>query len=98
MSIRSHSSKPTTILGYAHDFNETWRAQVDFQSGSENSATVGFTWNITRDFQVNPAIYLPNYHPDRVLGYVVFTYTLHLWGRPKSVDAPSTRKAPPTLR
>ncbi|MDQ6626573.1 MAG: hypothetical protein M3Y69_10645, partial [Verrucomicrobiota bacterium] len=41
----------------------------------------GVTWNITPDFQVNPAIYLPNYHPDRILGYVVFTYTFHLWGR-----------------
>lgn len=71
--------KNEAILGYAHDFNKTWRAQVDFQSGTENSSTLGFTWNVTPDFQVNPAIYLPNYHPDRILGYVVFTYTFHLW-------------------
>ncbi|MDQ6625262.1 MAG: hypothetical protein M3Y69_03845 [Verrucomicrobiota bacterium] len=54
---------------------------MDFQSGRENSSTLGVTWNITSEFQVNPATYLPNYHPDRILGYVVFTYTLHLWGR-----------------
>ena len=71
------------ILGYAYDFNETWRVQVDFQSGSDNSSTIGFTWNITRDFQVNPAIYVTNDSPHEVLGYVVFTYTFHLWGGEK---------------
>ncbi len=67
------------IVGYAYDFNETWRAQVDFQSGSGNSSTIGVTCNLTRDFQVNPAIYVTNDSPHHVLGYVVFTYTFHLW-------------------
>src|SRR5439155_16758436 len=49
-----HSAyKNETILGYAHDFNKQWRVQIDFQSGTENSSTIGFTWNITPDFQVN---------------------------------------------
>jgi len=80
------------ILGYAYDFNETWRAQVDFQSGSGNSSTIGFTWNITHDFQVNPAIYVTNDSPHHVLGYVVFTYTFHLWHAKKSaeVNAPKS--------
>jgi hypothetical protein len=73
--------KNEAIFGYAYDFNQTWRAQVDFQSGAENSSTIGFTWNITPDFQVNPAIYFANYHPDRIMGYIVFTYTFHLWGK-----------------
>jgi hypothetical protein len=68
------------ILGYAYDFNKTWRAQVDFQSGSGNSSTIGFTCNLTRDFQFNPAIYVTNDSPHHVLGYIVFTYTFHLWG------------------
>ena len=72
--------KNEAILGYAYDFNKQWRVQVDFQSGKENSSTIGFTWNITSDFQVNPAIYFANYHPDRLMGYIVFTYTFHLWG------------------
>lgn len=75
------------ILGYAHDFNKTWRAQVDFQTGSENSSTLGVTCNLTRDLQVNPAIYFPNYHPDRILGYIVFTYTFHLWHGKKDEPA-----------
>src|SRR6266511_3220032 len=31
--------KNEAILGYAYDFNERWRFQVDWQSGSENSST-----------------------------------------------------------
>jgi hypothetical protein len=78
--------KNEAILGYAYDFNKTWRAQVDWQSGAENSWTIGFTCNITRDFQMNPAIYFSNDHPDRVMGYVVFTYTFHLWSDKKAVS------------
>ena len=76
-------SKNEAILGYAYDFNQQWRVQVDFQSGRENSSTIGFTWNITPDFQVNPAIYVANYHPERIMGYVIFTYTFHLWAKGK---------------
>ena len=65
--------------------------QVDFQSGSGNSSTIGFTWNITKDFQVNPAIYVTNDSPHEVLGYVVFTYTFHLWGGKEKSSAPSTK-------
>ncbi|MEY2490492.1 MAG: hypothetical protein QOC70_2434 [Verrucomicrobiota bacterium] len=71
------------ILGYAYDFNKQWRTQIDFQSGSGNSTTLGFTWNITPDFQTNPAIYITNDRPHKILGYVVFTYTFHLWNKNK---------------
>ena len=75
--------KNEAILGYAYDFNKQWRGQIDWQSGRQNSSTIGFTWNITPDFQVNPALYFANYHPDRLMGYIVFTYTFHLWGNKK---------------
>jgi hypothetical protein len=52
--------KNEAILGYAYDFNERWRLQFDWQSGSENSSTVGFTCNVTPDFQFNPALYVNN--------------------------------------
>jgi hypothetical protein len=78
--------KNEVILGYAYDFNKTWRVQVDFQSGSENSSTIGFTCNVTRDFQFNPAIYFSNDDPGRIFGYIVFTYTLHLW-KPKEKES-----------
>jgi hypothetical protein len=72
--------KNEAILGYAYDFNKTWRVQVDWQSGKENSSTIGFTCNLTRDFQFNPAIYFSNDDPRRLMCYIVFTYTFHLWG------------------
>jgi hypothetical protein len=74
------------ILGYAYDFNKTWRAQVDFQSGSGNSSTIGFTCNVTHDLQMNPALYVTNDSPHRLLGYVVFTYTFHLWNTHKTQE------------
>lgn len=73
--------KNEAILGYAYDFNKTWRVQVDWQSGRENSSTIGFTCNLTRDFQFNPALYFSNEDPRRLMGYIVFTYTFHLWHR-----------------
>jgi hypothetical protein len=83
--------KNEAILGYAYDFNKQWRVQVDFQSGRENSSTIGFTWNITPDFQVNPALYFANYHPDRLMGYIVFSYTFHLWGNKKGTAGESPK-------
>jgi hypothetical protein len=83
--------KNEAILGYAYDFNKQWRVQVDFQTGRENSSTIGFTWNITPDFQVNPAIYFANYHPERLMGYVVFTYTFHVWGDKKEPTGASPK-------
>src|ERR1700750_979509 len=35
--------KNEAILGYAYDFNQQWRVQVDFQTGKDNSSTGGFT-------------------------------------------------------
>ncbi len=75
--------KNEAILGYAYDFNERWRLQVDFQSGSENSSTIGFTCNVTPDFQFNPALYVNNGPKHDLFGYIVFTYTFHLWGGKK---------------
>jgi hypothetical protein len=74
------------ILGYAYDLNKTWRFQLDWQSGSGNSSTIGFTCNLTRDFQFNPAIYVTNDSPHEVLGYIVFTYTFHLWSGKKEKE------------
>jgi hypothetical protein len=81
-------SRNEAILAWACDFNQTWRAQLDFQSGSGNSVTAGFTCNLTRDLQFNPAIYVTNDSPHHVLGYIVFTYTFHLWN-PKTLSSPA---------
>jgi hypothetical protein len=82
--------KNEAILGYAYDFNERWRLQFDWQSGSENSSTIGFTCNVTPDFQFNPALYVNNGPNHDLFGYVVFTYTFHVWGK-KDTQAPAKR-------
>src|SRR5437016_10307240 len=82
--------KNEAILGYAYDFNKTWRVQVDWQSGRENSSTIGFTCNVSRDFQFNPAIYFSNDDPGRIFGYIVFTYTFNLWGEKDKNDSTHT--------
>jgi hypothetical protein len=76
--IRVHD-KTQLLLGWAHDFNETWRFQLDYQSGGDNYFTVGFTCNVTPQLQFNPAIYFPNDSSNSVAGYLVVTYTLPLW-------------------
>jgi hypothetical protein len=68
------------VLGYAYDFNNKYRVQVDFQSGKENFFTLGVTWTPNDFFQVNPAIYFSNEKPSNISGYIVFTFTKHLFG------------------
>lgn len=75
----THSNfRNEALLGYAYDFNDTWRLQVDWQSASGNSSTIGIVWNVTRDFQVNSALFVTNKSPHELLGYVSFTYTFQL--------------------
>jgi len=68
------------MAGWAHDFNSTWRAQIDWHSGAANWWTLGFTHNVTPRFQYDPAVYFSNSDVNRRVGYVVFTYTFTLWG------------------
>ncbi|HWU67829.1 MAG TPA: hypothetical protein VN046_03055 [Stenotrophobium sp.] len=70
------------LAGWAHDFNPVWRFQLDYQSGDENYATIGFTCNVTPRFQFNPALYVANDGAHKAYGYIVFTYTLDL-GTPR---------------
>jgi hypothetical protein len=78
-------SRTEAMLGWIHNFNDTWRAQIEFQSGSGNAVSLGFTCNLTRDLELSPGIYLTNDTPHHVLGYVYFTYTFPIW-RPKAVS------------
>jgi hypothetical protein len=67
------------ILAYAYEFNDSWQVQVDWQSGSGNSSTIGFTWNITPKLQITPAIFVTNNSPHEVKGFLTLTYTFDLW-------------------
>jgi hypothetical protein len=73
------SDRNEAVLGWAHDFNSTWRFQLDYQSGRENYFTVGFTCNVTEAFQFNPALYIANDRLHSAVGYIVFTYTVRVF-------------------
>ena len=76
--IRVHDQNQV-LLGWAHDFNDRWRLQLDYQSGSDNFFTVGFTCNVTDKLQFNPAVYFSNGGNHAAVGYIVVTYTLPVW-------------------
>jgi hypothetical protein len=78
--IQAVHDRIEAVLGYAYDFTEQYRLQVDFQSGKQNFFTFGGTWTPNDYFQVNPAIYFSNEKPSNVSGYIVFTFTKHLFG------------------
>lgn len=71
------------ILGYARQVSERLQLAFDYQSGPENSVTAGFTYNLTPDLQVNPALYVANTAPHHLMGYVVLTWNLPVW-KPKA--------------
>ena len=73
------SRRTEGILGYAHQLTPTLQLSADYQSGPGNFTTLGFTYNLTPDWQVNPAVYATNTRPHRALGYIVFTWNLPVW-------------------
>jgi hypothetical protein len=73
-------NRGAAVLGYAYDFNKTFRVQVDFQSRKQDFFTIGATWTPNDLLQVNPAIYFSNEKPGNVSGYLVITFTKHLFG------------------
>ncbi|MGZ3649871.1 MAG: hypothetical protein ACXVB9_01735 [Bdellovibrionota bacterium] len=85
-------SKAELLLGWAYDFDTHWRAQLDFQSGTENFSTTGFTYTLNDSFQFNPALYVSNDTDHQLAGYIVVTYTLKAWA-PAQVPKPNAPKA-----
>lgn len=68
-----------TILGAAYHVTPRTLLQLDYQAGSGNFATAGFTYNITPLLQVNPSAYLSNSSPRKTYGYVVLTWNITAW-------------------
>ncbi|HVT73551.1 MAG TPA: hypothetical protein VHD61_10460 [Lacunisphaera sp.] len=73
------NGQSSLLLGYKHTVSDKLAFSADFQSGSTGSATVGFTWNFTPEFSINPAVYRTNARPHHLLGYVVVTWNFTLW-------------------
>ena len=67
------------ILGYSRQLTDKLLLAVDYQSGPGNAVSLGFTYDLTPDLQLNPAVYFANTSPHRALAYVVLTWNLPLW-------------------
>ena len=67
------------ILGYSHQLTDKLLLAVDYQSGPGNAVSLGFTYDITPDLQLNPAVYFANTHPHHAMAHVVLTWNLALW-------------------
>jgi hypothetical protein len=74
-SIRSfHETE--SILGAAYRVSPRTLLQIDYQAGSGNFATAGFTYNITPQLQFNPALYVSNASTHKGYGYAVLTWNI----------------------
>ena len=79
------------ILGYGYRLNPRVLLQLDYQSGSANSATAGFTYSITPQLQLNPALYVSNAPGHKLWGYAVLTWNIDTFApRPAQPPAPAT--------
>ncbi|HEX5324923.1 MAG TPA: hypothetical protein VFW40_14140 [Capsulimonadaceae bacterium] len=65
-----------TLAGAAYRLSPRLSVQMDYQSGSQNFATAGFTYNITSSLSLNPAVYISNSTPHKGYGYAVLTWNI----------------------
>jgi hypothetical protein len=73
------NDRTQALLGWSHRLNPQLQLAIDYQKGSDNFATVGFTYNFTRTLQINPALYVSNSSPHHVFGYAVLTWNVTAW-------------------
>ncbi len=79
------------ILGLGYRVNPRVLLQLDYQSGTANSTTAGFTYNISPQLQFNPAVYMSNNTGHKVWGYAVLTWNIDVFApRPAQPPPPAT--------
>jgi hypothetical protein len=76
------------ILGLGYRVHPRCLLQLDYQSGSANSMTVGLNYNISPQLQFNPSVYVSNDTGHKVWGYAVLTWNI-------DVFAPHPQSPPP---
>jgi hypothetical protein len=67
------------ILGWADQVTPKLKLQLDYQAGSGNAATAGFTVNLSPQLQFNPSVYINNASSHAVYGYAVLTWNVQLF-------------------
>ncbi len=83
------------IWGYGYRINPRVLIQLDYQSGSANSATAGFTYNVTPHLQFNPSLYVSNAAGHKLWGYAVLTWNINVFA-PRPVQPPAPAALPKT--
>lgn len=67
------------ITGAAYRVSPKLLCQVDYQAGSQNFATAGFTYSLSPTVTFNPAIYVSNSTPRKGYGYAVLTWNVQIF-------------------
>lgn len=67
------------IAGLGYRINPRVLLQLDYQSGTANSTTAGFTYNVTPQLQFNPALYVSNGAGHKLWGYAVLTFNVDVF-------------------
>ncbi|MDQ2799877.1 MAG: hypothetical protein M3Y13_09560 [Armatimonadota bacterium] len=86
------------ILGVGYRIHPRVLLQLDYQSGTANSTTAGFTYNITPQLQFNPAVYVSNATGHKVWGYAVLTWNIDVFAPHAQSSATSTPSDTPAAQ
>ncbi|HEY3266955.1 MAG TPA: hypothetical protein VGM37_08520 [Armatimonadota bacterium] len=73
--VESHTQ---AMGGYAYQATPRLLLQTDYQSGSGNAATAGFTYSLSPQVQINTAAYYTNDSPHRALPYAVVSWNIQV--------------------
>ena len=71
--------KNEALLGWAHQASPILLLETDYQGGSDNFTTLGFTYSITPSLSLNPAVYVSNSTARHAFGYAVLTWNAPAW-------------------
>ncbi len=78
------------IVGLGYRVSPRTLLQFDYQSGSGNSTTAGFSYNVTPQLQLNPALYVSNAALHPVWGYLSLTLNVDAFSPRQQRAAPVT--------
>jgi hypothetical protein len=67
------------LAGIGYQLNSRLLLATDYQQGTGNFATLGFTYALTPRLSLNPALYVSNSTPHRAYPYIVLTWNVQAW-------------------
>jgi hypothetical protein len=73
------SGRAETILAYTYQASPTWQFLTDWQSGSENFATLGVAYAFTPHLSLSPALWRENIAPHRAFSIAILTWSVKVF-------------------